>query len=108
MGSHIRKGNRNTSLRAKHQEKYGEENQNNVGVFQGSAISALMFIIYLDDMMEDFEAMNHKTKLTTRQQILRDPTTGTAELIDWIKEKEEKTKHKHMNNITTRTQAQQS
>ena len=39
-------------------------------------------------MMEDFEAMNHKTKLTTRQQILRGPNTGTAELIDWIQEKE--------------------
>ena len=79
---------------AKHQCNYGEESKNNVGVFQGSAISALMFIIYLDDMMEDYEAMNHKAKLTARQQIIRGPNTGTAELIQQIREEQQKKRHR--------------
>jgi len=78
--THIRKGHQNTMLRAKHQGKYGEASENNVGVSQGSAISALMFIIYLDDMMEDYEAINHKEKLISRQQIIRDPDTETKQL----------------------------
>ena len=94
---HKEKGHQETRLCVKHKGEYGEECQNNVGVFQGSAISALMFIIYLDDTMEDFKAMNRKMKLTTRQQILRDPTAGAAELIDRIEEKR-KTKRKYKNN----------
>ena len=35
-----------------------EKIENNVGVFRGSAISALLFIIYLDDMMEDYTSLN--------------------------------------------------
>ena len=55
----------NTTQSAKHKRQYGEPQPNNVGVFQGSAISALMFIIYLDDMMEDYRAINRKKKLPT-------------------------------------------
>ena len=32
---------------------YGEPRGNNIEVFHGSAISALLFIIYMDDAMED-------------------------------------------------------
>jgi len=34
--------------------------------------------------------MNHKAKLTTRQQILRDPETGSAELLRDISELQKK------------------
>ena len=68
-------------LRAKRHGEYGEASKNNVGVFQGSAISALMFIIYLDDMMEDYEAINRQAKLISRQQIIRDPDAETKQLV---------------------------
>ena len=32
----------------------------NIGLFQGSAISAMLFIIYQDDMMEDYDALNRE------------------------------------------------
>ena len=43
-----------------------ETEGNNIGVFLGSAISALLFIIHLDDMMGDMEAINRRTKLPMR------------------------------------------
>ena len=45
---------------------YGEAKGDNVGVFQGSAISALIFIIYLDDMMESLAALKRRTALPMR------------------------------------------
>ena len=54
------KGHQQTMLRAKHQGKYGQPQLNNKGVFQGSAISSLLFIIYIDDMVEDYQAINHQ------------------------------------------------
>jgi len=41
----IRQGHQKTNLCAKHKGQYGPQIQNNVGAFQGSAISALLFII---------------------------------------------------------------
>ena len=58
---------------------------------QGSAISALMFIIYLDDMMEDYEALNRLAKLPTRQTIQRDPNTGNQELLTEVAKSQENT-----------------
>ena len=49
----IRQGHQNTQLCAKNQGKYGPLAKNNVGVFQGSALSAPLYIIYLDDVMQD-------------------------------------------------------
>ena len=48
------------------QRKYAKANDNNVGVFQGAAISPLMFTMYLDDMMEDLEALKRTTNLLIR------------------------------------------
>ena len=45
---------------------YGTPGNNNIGVFRGSAISALLFIIYLDDMMEDYEALNIHKRITLK------------------------------------------
>ena len=40
-----RQGRTNTTLRIRHQGKYGDQVANNVGVFRGSPISAILFII---------------------------------------------------------------
>ena len=57
MITHIRRGHENTTLRPKWKNVYGGGVQNNVGAFQGSSISAPLFIIYLDDMAEDYDAL---------------------------------------------------
>ena len=66
MIRHIRRGHQGTTLAPKYKGKYGNTSDNNIGVFQGAAISPLMFIIYLDDMMEDLEALNRRTNLPIR------------------------------------------
>ena len=45
---------------------YGDAKDNNIGVLQGSAISAFLSIIYRGDMMEDLEALNRCTILPMR------------------------------------------
>ena len=61
MIRHIRRGHQGTRLAPKYRGSYGEAKENNIGVSQGSEISALLFIIYLDDMMEDLAALNRRT-----------------------------------------------
>jgi len=51
-------GGQNTKLTAKERNEYGNTILGNVGVFRRSAVSALLFIIYLDDVMEDYKALN--------------------------------------------------
>ena len=46
---------RNTQLRPKQNNKLGSSIENNTGCFQGSPLSALVFIIYADEMMEKYE-----------------------------------------------------
>jgi len=82
----IREGRKNTQLCTKYQGKYGELQENNIGVFQGSAISALLFIIYLDDVMEDYAAINQKEKLPTRLTLQRDPNAETQRILQNIKQ----------------------
>ena len=45
---------------------YGEPRENNIGVFQVSSISAILFVIYMGDMMEAYAAMGRRSKLPTR------------------------------------------
>jgi len=45
-----------TTLRCKDNSTYGPPVFNNIGVFQGSALIALLFAIYLDDVMLDYQA----------------------------------------------------
>ena len=59
----IRRGHQGTRLAPKYIGRYGEANGENIGVFQGSAIIALLFIIYLDGVTEDLAALNRRTKL---------------------------------------------
>ena len=60
---HIRSGHQGAKLASKYRGMYGEAKGENIGVFQGSAISAPILIIYLDDMTEDLAALNRRTKL---------------------------------------------
>ena len=62
----LRIGHENTTLRVKINGDLGRNIENNTGVFQGSPLSALLFIIYLDDMMEDYEALNDLCDLKSR------------------------------------------
>ena len=56
---------------------YGDASRNNVGVSQGCAISARRFIIYLGDMIEDYEAISRMAELISRKRTIRDPNAET-------------------------------
>ena len=44
---HISRGHQGTRLSPKHNGKYGHPRGNDIGVFQGSAISAILFIMWM-------------------------------------------------------------
>ena len=48
---------------------YGTPVNNNVGVFQGETLSALLFIIYLDGVMQDYQSLNEKARIPRRITI---------------------------------------
>ena len=52
MIKRLRMGHENTKLRPKAKGNLGKKQINNKGVFQGSPLSALLFIIYFDHMLE--------------------------------------------------------
>ena len=54
---HKGRGHRKPQLMIERQFRYGPLVGNNIGVFRGSAISDVLFIIYLDDMAEDCDAL---------------------------------------------------
>ena len=81
--THIRNGRRKHSSGPNANEPM-DKKKNNVGVSQDSAVSALMFIIRLEDTMEDYEAMNRKARLIARQQIIRGPNADTSQLLQHI------------------------
>ena len=51
-----------TTLAPKHRNQLGKTCDNNNGCFQGSPLSALIFIIYADEMMNDYEEEMKKTR----------------------------------------------
>ena len=50
----------------KEHNQYGPEIQNNAEVFQGAAISAFLFSIYLGDMMDDNNALSDRKLITNK------------------------------------------
>merc|ERR1711915_1092257 len=74
----IIKTQKNTQLQAREKNKLGEKQEINRGIFQGSPLLALLFIIYTDQMMKEFDE-------------------------DW-KEKKEKMGEKKENKIIVRTE----
>ena len=49
----IKKGRTKNMLRTKQSGKYSQQIENNIGVSQGSPISAILFIIYDDYVMKN-------------------------------------------------------
>ena len=87
MIKQIWRGHQNTQLLSKSHNQYGPPVLNNIGVFQGSAISALLFIIYLDDMMEDYDALNANKQILrkqTQERCTQEQLTLTAEKVKTI------------------------
>ena len=90
MIRHIRRGHQGTTLAPKYKGKYGKASNNNIGVFQGAAISPILFIIYLDDMMEDLEALNRRTNLPIRMIQDRPHQQQEELLLEEIRKKSTK------------------
>ena len=81
MAKHIRRGHVGTRLAPKYKGKYGKLKENNIGVFHGSAIRAIPSIIYLDDVMEDLEALSRRTELPMR--IVQERPHQQQEALMW-------------------------
>ena len=52
-------------------------------------------------MMEDYEAINRKAELISRQQNIRDPNTETEQLVQQLKEIQKRRPGKH-NTLNTK------
>ena len=83
---HIRRGRQKTKPTTKTHGQYGETMCNNVGLFQGSAISALLFIIYCGDVMEDYAALTPQTPIHMRRTQSRAPETQGSNLHGNLKQ----------------------
>ena len=84
MITRIRRGNKNTTLVPRLKNKYGKPTENNVGVFQGSAISAILPIIYQNDAMEDCDALNRASKIPikhTEERTLKEVDQKASNVI---------------------------
>jgi len=93
---HIRRGRNKTTLQAKYCQQYGNKIQNNFGVSQGSETSALLFIVYLQDMMEDCQAINYLDRIPYRATIQRNEQSKPNTRLDKIET--EKTTKANENN----------
>ena len=74
-------GHTNTTLRSKHDGKLGPYIANNVGVFQGSPISAQLFAIYIDSTMENYQNELNKQNITQKTYQARNYTAEQ----DWAR-----------------------
>ena len=100
MITHIRRGHQNTTLMPKTKGKYGEETTNNVGIFQGSAISALLFIIiYQDDMMDDYDALSQEATLPIKHTQGRTKTEIDQKISNEIRQQMEEMGNKEKQKI---------
>ena len=101
---HIRRRHNKTTLQAKYSQQYGSKIQNNVGVFQGAATSALLFIIYLQDMMEDYQALNYLDHIPYRATKQRNEQSKTNTLLNTTQtekqQKRKKTTHPELKSMT--------
>lgn len=71
----IKEGRKHTALKAKCERQLSEPVATNIGAFQGAPLSALLFIIYLDDMMDDYQALNDAAKIPNRYVKTRSAKT---------------------------------
>ena len=80
----IRQGHQSTKLQRKDAGTYGEPIRNNVGVFQLPALSALLFIIYLDDVVQDLQSLNDLMQLPKRQSNQPEEEVRAKQLLTRI------------------------
>merc|ERR1711990_1206622 len=105
---------KNTTLAPKQKNQIGKTIKNNNGCFQGSPLSALIFIIYADEMMEDYEKETRKTKkekkIEKKEEKIRirtkeDEKNWTHYKMAELERKcNEKTKQKTYKNTNTKTE----
>ena len=86
--THKARTNRNHTPSKTQQTIRGKIN-NNIGVFQGSATSALLFIIYLQDMMDDFHALNYLQKIPYRETKQRDEQSKVNTLLTKLQQQKQ-------------------
>ena len=84
---------KNTTLAPKHRNKIGKTCVNNNGCFQGSPLSALIFIIYADEMMREYEEEMRK-KTRKREKKVEFTKNNEKINIRTQKNEEEWTKYK--------------
>ena len=80
----IRKGNQSAAICTKLQGKYGGEVVNDAGAIRVSAISALLFIIYLYYTMGDYRAVNRKAEISIRTTLQWNQTKTQKKLLGYI------------------------
>ena len=103
---HIRRWHQNALLMTKTQGQYGPQVNSNIGVYQGSAISVLLFTIYLGDMMEDYAALNLQNPIPMRHTQDCAPETQENNLHEYIKNqyaKMDKKRRKWKRNTTRKS-----
>ena len=69
----------------KTQRQYGPKVNNNIGVSQGSEISARLCTTYLDDMMEDYAALNLQDPIPMEHTQECAPETQDKNLREYTK-----------------------
>ena len=85
----ITKTHQNTQLRARERNKLAQKTETNRGVFQGSPLSALLFIIYTDSMMERYDELWKEKKQRMlnmgfrMNQSIKIKTKSEAQEIEW-------------------------
>jgi len=79
MVTHTR-GRKQSKSPPKRNGEYGQSERNDVGALQGSAIGAPRCIIYLDDLAQDYYALNYHggiiAEISTRLTNQRGPHGG--------------------------------
>ena len=78
------RGHPGAKLQRKDAGSYGIPVRNNVGVSQGSALIALLSIIYLDDVMQDRQSLNDQMQLPKRYSTQQKEETHTHQLLAHI------------------------
>ena len=69
MFQQIAHGHQNTIRRCKEMGTYGTPVRNNIGIFRGEALSAILFIIYLDGVEKDYHSLGDKAGLPRRSAV---------------------------------------
>ena len=90
----IKRTHENTSLNVREKNRIGNLEKTNTGVFQGSPLSALLFVVYTTAMMADFRAKKTTPENNRRAQPKRQPNHSPGEPAEThIKKKDEKSEH---------------